>query len=422
MLRLLKTKTFENLYKLVGGTIVAQIIPILTMPLLTRIFDPQDFGRLSIFVGIVGVIAVAASMRFELAIPQAQNDTAAKNIFSVCLLINVVLTFILFLIIIVTNTHLFALFNLEGSSDGSFFYLVVLSIFCAGLIQAAVSKSIRLSEFKNIALGKILVSAGYVSFQLLFGIISIKSGLIFGYLMGQVLGAAYFISRSISWLPSKQNRFKMSTTLGIAKEFRDLPVYSAPSAIVDAFCSTLPLLVVAATYDITTVGMLGMAYRVLGIPASMISLSVSQVIFQKVASSDGFKPGFIRRLLIQSMLGLALIIIPFALIINIFGPDLFALVLGEKWRPAGNYAGVLVVGLSVQFLASPNSIVLTLKENVKLGAFWQILRLMTVSLVLFFGRNYDFETFLRVFVLHEVFIYLIYIWFIFIGAQRRVAC
>jgi hypothetical protein len=44
-----------------------------------------------------------------------------------------------------------------------------------------------------------------------------------------------------------------------------------------------------------------------------------------------------------------------------------------------------------------------------------------LSLVLFFAREYDFIVFLWLLVLHEVTIYAIYIWIIFIGAERRVS-
>ena len=422
MFSFLNTNTFGNLLKLVSGTFFAQLIPIVAMPIIARVFDPQDFGVLTIFIGIAGVLAISSSLRFELAIPQVKNDVAARHVFSLCLVLLAIITVLLLTIVKLGGSYLYDIFKLADFEEVGLLYVLVLSFFCSGIIQVSINRSIRLSEFSEIAVAKIIIAIGYVVSQLLLGLLVVPAGLVFGYVMGQVLGAIFLFHKSFSWLPSKSRPLSLSNVKNYGKEYLDLPIYSAPGAMIDAFCSTLPLLVVAATYDLTTAGMLGMAYRVLGIPASMISLSVSQIIFQKVSSSDGFKPGFARRLIIQSMLWLALIIIPFVLIITIFGPDLFALAFGEEWRLAGSYAGVLIVGLSVQFLASPNSLVLTLKENVKLGAFWQILRLTTVSFVLFFGRNYDFGTFLRAFVLHEVFIYLIYIWFIFIGAQRRVAC
>jgi O-antigen/teichoic acid export membrane protein len=421
MFDVIKTTTFKNLSTLLSGTVLAQLVPILVMPLLTRIFEPQAFGVLSVFVGIASIISIAACLRFEVGIPQAEDDSAAKNIFVLSLLLLTVLTVMLSIVVGFSQSYLYDMFNLERSASVGFFCLVIITFLCSGIIQTSISRSIRLSDFSGIALGKVIIAAVYALTQLLLGVFAVPAGLILGYVAGQIFGALYFFRKSISWLPSNLNQARFSEIKLNAKEYKNLPLYSAPSAMIDAFCSTLPVLVVAATYDLATAGMLGLAHRVLGIPASLISLSVSQVIFQKIASSDGLRPGFIRNIIIRSICGLAVIIIPFTLVIYLFGPDLFALIFGEEWRLAGGYAGILMIGVSVQFLASPNSMVLTLKENIKIGALWQCSRLVTLSLVLFFARDYDFMVFLWLLVLHEVGIYSIYIWLIFIGAERRVS-
>lgn len=422
MLDVIKTTTFKNLSALVSGTVLAQLVPIIVMPLLTRVFEPQAFGVLTVFVGIASTISIAACLRFEVGIPQAEDDSSAKNIFVLSLLLLAVLAAILSIVAGFSQSYLYDMFNLERSSSLGFFCLVIISFLCSGIMHASINRSIRLSDFYGIAFGKIIIATVYALTQLLLGVLAVPTGLILGYVAGQIFGAIYFFRKSISWFPSDLNQVRFSEIKLKAIEYKNLPLYSAPSAVIDAFCSTLPVLVVAARYDLVTAGMLGLAIRILGLPASLISLSVSQVIFQKIASNDGFRPGFIRNIIIRSICGLALIIIPFTLVIYLFGPGIFALIFGEEWRLAGVYAGILMIGVAIQFLASPNSVVLTLKENIKIGALWQCSRLVTLSFVLFFARDYDFIVFLWLLVLHEVGIYSIYIWIIFIGAKRRESC
>ena len=421
MLDIIKTTTFHNLSTLLSGTVLAQLVPILVMPFLTRTFEPQAFGVLSLFIGISGTISIASCLRFELGIPQAADDSVAKNIFVLSLFLVTVLTLLLSLVVWISQSYLHDLLNLEGPTSVGFFILVIVAFLCSGIIQSSINRSIRFSDFSGIALGKVIIATTYSLAQLLLGVFAVPTGLILGYISGQIFGAIYFFRKSISWLPSNLNQALFSEIKINAREYKNLPLYSAPSAMIDSFCSTLPILVVTATYDLAVAGMLGLAHRILGIPASLISLSVSQVIFQKIASSDGLRPGFIRKIIFRSICGLALVIIPFSLVIYLFGPDLFAFVFGEEWRLAGSYAGILIIGIAIQFLASPNSIVLTLKENIKIGALWQCSRLVSLSLVLFFARDYDFIVFLWLLVLHEVVIYSIYIWLIFIGAERRVS-
>lgn len=419
MSTILKSSTFKNLSKLVSGTVVAQVIPVASMPLLTRIFDPQDFGAFSLFVGISSIIIVAASLRFELAIPQAKEVLIAERIFVLCILIVLVLSCVLYLSFTFAEHQLFSILNLNREVAPNFFNFLVPTFLCSGIMQICIARSIRLSDFSGVAMGKIVVSTGYIVCQLLFGILLVPGALLFGYASGQLLGCIYLLLRSSEWLKSFGRKASFVGIRNSAIEYKNLPIYSAPGAMIDAFCSTLPLLVVSSVYGLTTAGMFGMAFRILGIPASMFSLSLSQIIFQKVASNDGLKPRYISSLLTKSILGLALIIIPFGVLMFFYGPDLFSLALGDEWRLSGEYASILIIGIGAQFLASPNSQILALKENIKLGTFWQILRLSTLFLVLFLAFEYDFETFLWLFVAHEVVIYTVYIALLYVGAKRR---
>ena len=59
------TQTKENSFgkdvlKLVSGTAVAQVLSILAAPILTRLYAPEAFGVLALFVSITSIINVIA--------------------------------------------------------------------------------------------------------------------------------------------------------------------------------------------------------------------------------------------------------------------------------------------------------------------------------------------------------------------------
>lgn len=65
---------------LVGGTTGAQLLAVLAAPLLTRLYTPEDFGLLAVYASLLGLIAVIASLRYELAIPLPTDDTEAAAV------------------------------------------------------------------------------------------------------------------------------------------------------------------------------------------------------------------------------------------------------------------------------------------------------------------------------------------------------
>ena len=60
----LRSEFFRNALTLISGTSIAQFVAILMTPILTRIYTTEDFGELSLFLSITGILAVVSTMRY----------------------------------------------------------------------------------------------------------------------------------------------------------------------------------------------------------------------------------------------------------------------------------------------------------------------------------------------------------------------
>ena len=70
---------------LVGGTALAQALMVLVLPLLTRLYTPEDFSVLAVYASIFGIISVTACLRLEIAIPLPERDEDAANLLALAL-------------------------------------------------------------------------------------------------------------------------------------------------------------------------------------------------------------------------------------------------------------------------------------------------------------------------------------------------
>mgnify|MGYP005995339995 CR=1 FL=1 len=73
----------KNVLKLGGATLFSQMVSFLILPILSRIYSPDDFGTYGVFIAIATFIAVLAGFKYENAIVLSINDKEAKNIFFV---------------------------------------------------------------------------------------------------------------------------------------------------------------------------------------------------------------------------------------------------------------------------------------------------------------------------------------------------
>ena len=94
MLNKLKPKSefTRNVLTLMTGTTIAQAIPIVISPILTRIYTPEDFGLFALFIAITSVFGSIATGRYELAIMLPNKDENAINILALGLIIPAIVT------------------------------------------------------------------------------------------------------------------------------------------------------------------------------------------------------------------------------------------------------------------------------------------------------------------------------------------
>jgi O-antigen/teichoic acid export membrane protein len=82
MIRRLKPKSEfgRNVLTLMTGTTIAQSIPVAITPILTRLYTPEDFGLLAVFVALTAILGSIANGRYELAIMHPEKDEESINI------------------------------------------------------------------------------------------------------------------------------------------------------------------------------------------------------------------------------------------------------------------------------------------------------------------------------------------------------
>ncbi len=82
----------RNLITLLGGTAAGQIIAMLASPVLTRLYGASDFAVASAFVGISTILAIVATLRFDLALLLPKSDEEAGGVLQLAALSILVVT------------------------------------------------------------------------------------------------------------------------------------------------------------------------------------------------------------------------------------------------------------------------------------------------------------------------------------------
>ena len=144
---------FKNVVLIASGTAAAQIVTMLSTPVVTRLYTPSDFGVLTVFTALIGVLGPLSTLRYAVTIPLAENEGLADNLIRLCFLITLLLSLIILIIVLLFGNFFAARFSF--SYVASYLWILPAGLLGAGLYETLSSWAQRRKHFSVIARTKI---------------------------------------------------------------------------------------------------------------------------------------------------------------------------------------------------------------------------------------------------------------------------
>jgi O-antigen/teichoic acid export membrane protein len=363
-----KGRLAKGVVAITMGSGFGQLIVLVASPFITRLYSPDEFGVLAVYTGILGIVTVVASLRYQLAIVLPRTDGSAANILVLALLI-------LFGTVIIASIFV-AIF---GQSIGSwtnapnlvpYLWLLPVGIALAGSYQIFNYWAIRSKDFNVIAQTKVHQSASMVGVQILCGVLQAGPvGLIIGQILGQASGLARLVRNAVSGHRHLLTRVNKHRLLQKARRYRDFPIYMSLAGVLNKAGSQLPLILLSALFSPAIAGFYLLAYRITNRPAGLLSQSIRQVFLSGAATAS--REGRLGDITTKAFSGLTRIGFAPLVFLGIIAPELFGVLFGADWTEAGNYVQWMVPWLIASFVASPLTTLNVVLERQRFGLFFQ---------------------------------------------------
>ena len=383
-----KSEFSRNVLTLMTGTTIAQAIPVAISPILTRIYTPEDFGLLALFVAITTIFGNIANGRYELAIMLPKKDEDAINVVALGFIITLTMTLALLAIAVMFNEYIANLLN--NKSVSVWLYFVPLSVFFIGLFNLLNYYNNRKKYYKDIAKASIIKSIMMAVIQLSVGLLKQgATGLISGQLISQMSANIQLLKNIIKdrLLLSKVTKEKV---FFMAKRYREFPKFSLAAVLANTLTIHLTNILISTFYSVSTLGFYSLVQRVLGMPTALIGKSIGQVFFEE-ATKEKQLTGKAVNIFNSTVKKLLIIGVPSFGVLFFLVEDLFAFVFGEEWRIAGWYAKIMTPVFFIGFIVSTVSIVDTIFEKQFFYLCLQIGYLVAIMLGIYIFKNHPFD-------------------------------
>ncbi len=361
----------KNILTLMTGTAIAQAIPIAISPILTRLYSPEDFGILALYISIAGIFSVIATANYEAAIMLPKKESDAAHIVVLAITIALLLSVTLFIVMIFFNQHIAGL--LQNESLAPWLYLIPLSILLTGIYQTFGYWNNRNKQYRQLAISRVAQSATAGGVKLAVGITLMKqSGLIIGTIFGQIISTLYLGALIINKNHSLIKKVKKVKVIALARKYINFLKYSTPGAFFQTISTNSMSIIINILFNTTVVGLYYFANTIIRAPLNLVFSSLAQVFHQRAVELYNDDRTQLLHYTQNIQYKILLLLLPFTIFMWLFAPSIFEFIFGESWKIAGEYLRYFLPIVFFSSLYAPISSLIDILGEQKFEMLWKI--------------------------------------------------
>ena len=359
--KVLSSEFNRNVLTLISGTVIAQSLPLLLMPVFTRLFSPEQMGLLAFFMSVTIILGNTVNGKLELAIVLPHRDSDAYNLFVLGTILAGLSAVVIFLFVLFLGHPFVSFFNVEPLQN--WLFLLPISVLGLATFNLLNYYFTRFKDYKLISLSKVSRSASTILFQILAGIVKFFGGLIIGYVLGHVLSLLPF-----GWKLTKNPRLRFKVKkvklIALLKRYKKFPTFYVPATLANRLAYDLINMIIPMLFSRADLGLFSLAMRYMAVPSYFIGLSFSQI-FSQIGSEEKRRTGGIKKSFYSILKRLLIIALPIYMAFFLFSVPAFRIVFGQKWVLSGVYAQIISLFMLVRFVVAPlmNSLYILEKQE-----------------------------------------------------------
>lgn len=359
---------WRNVATVITGATGAQALTLLAAPLLTRLCTPAEMGSFSVWLGVIAVTSIVATLRVENAMVIDHGRQQQRLCFGVVAYVATLLAVTLTLGSLCACA--LGLPSLEMVSWPAM-AAVGLATWISANIQTTLAYAASHRRFGTAARIKLL-QAGTIAVSQLALLYAGVDGV--ALLAGQLIGlcAGLLAGRLLLSPPRPRLRFFLDRAQrDYLRKHQAFWRYSLPSSLLNTMVGQLPLFMIGIHHGALAAGLFALTQRVLAAPTALIATSILEV-FKRQAVNEFESLGNCLAVYRSTFKALVLLALPPTLVLLLFSPALFAWLFGDDWRAAGELARILAPLCFLNFVASPLSYVFFVAGKQRMELFWQV--------------------------------------------------
>lgn len=369
---------------LMAGSIVAQLVLLLSSPVLTRLFGFADFGGLANYNAWVSILALLGGLRYEHAIIVARDDESTRRVILLATALTLASSGIYAVIAAAIHSRPAERGYLRDILG--IVLLIPVGVLVANLSSILVQLSVRAGLFRRLAMIAGVQAIVGVTIQITLGMLGVDNGLIIGALVGSVLYGvilAGLLLRDGAFAGLRAD-LAVGNLRRTAWEFSSFPRYALGADALGLVALSFTPVLISALFNPALAGVFAFSIRVVRLPMLVISTAIAGVL-RKEGIDQLRRTGSVYSLYKSIVLGLLAVGLVPCIVMLLFGPAIFGMVFGAEWSEAGRVVQILSPGILLEFVAFPMTTLYLITDRQRITLKLQLLGTLLLFGAIVFG-------------------------------------
>lgn len=364
--KLISLSVIKKLLRTSLGVGFSQVLNLVLIPVLSRLYGPQEFGPWALYYAFVSVLSVVATLRFSDAIVLVAGKKTLERLVAVCLWSGFTLA--------ILSLAIIGIWNNLSLVPHMYLYWLPLSIMSYSIYLIGIQLLIRHEKFFSYSMVVLCVAVLPTACQILLGYLfdATADHLVMGAVVGHVMTAivamllSYDIFQRISLLDP--------TLPSLARVYKRYPIYSGGFSVSSAIRSRAIYFFLGQSGNSTELAKYAQSDRIINSPGTVLAAVIRPVFFREISrgSIHEMTPGLMWLLRVQwTVLGPMCGWLFFNMVF------LSEFVLGAKWVGVGFSAQCLIfaafLNMTSNWLDRAYDILKIQKSNFKIEFYFGII-------------------------------------------------
>jgi len=170
-----------------SGTAIATVIALFASPIVSRLYTPESFGVLAIYMTTLNMLSVVSIGRYQHAVLLPKNDKESTPIVYLCFIIISTFSIVSCVVVIFFNKHISLLLN--SPQLRVWLYTIPFALFFTSSMQVFISWLLRKKRYRSIAYCRIYSAASSSISKISIGFLGAgMAGHVISLLIGYIVG------------------------------------------------------------------------------------------------------------------------------------------------------------------------------------------------------------------------------------------